>query len=63
MARHHVHLSIDTETARKVGSRHGKPVIFEINTAAMLAGGFEFFVSANGVWLVESVPPEFLKVL
>jgi putative RNA 2'-phosphotransferase len=63
MARHHVHLSVDTETARKVGMRHGKPVIFEIDTMAMLEKGFEFFVSENGVWLVESVPPEFLKVL
>ncbi|HEX8370018.1 MAG TPA: RNA 2'-phosphotransferase [Pyrinomonadaceae bacterium] len=63
MARHHVHLSVDTETARKVGMRYGKPVIFEIDTMAMLENGFEFFVSENGVWLVESVPPEFLEVL
>lgn len=63
MARHHVHLSADTETARAVGMRYGKPVIFEVDTTAMLEKGFEFFVSENGVWLVESVPPEFLKVL
>lgn len=63
MARHHVHLSADTETARTVGMRHGKPLIFEVDTSAMLENGFEFFVSENGVWLVESVPPEFLKVL
>jgi putative RNA 2'-phosphotransferase len=63
MARHHVHLSADQETARQVGRRYGKPVIFEIDTAAMLSEGFEFFVSANGVWLVEAVPPKFLKVL
>lgn len=63
MGRHHVHLSADTETARKVGMRYGKPVIFEIDTAQMLAEGFEFYVSENGVWLVESVPPKFLRVL
>jgi putative RNA 2'-phosphotransferase len=63
MGRHHVHLSADAETARKVGARYGKPLIFEIDTMAMLAGGFEFFVSENGVWLVETVPPEFLKAL
>lgn len=62
MSRHHVHLSTDTETAKKVGMRYGKPVIFQIDTAAMNAEGFEFFVSANGVWLVESVPPKFLKL-
>jgi putative RNA 2'-phosphotransferase len=63
MARHHVHLSADTETARRVGMRYGKPVIFEIDTRAMRENGFEFFVSENGVWLVESVPPEFLRIL
>jgi putative RNA 2'-phosphotransferase len=63
MSRHHVHLSIDAATARKVGERYGKPVIFEIDTAAMIEEGFEFFVSANGVWLVEHVPPKFLKIL
>lgn len=63
MGRHHVHLSADAATARRVGIRHGKPVIFEIDTAGMVAEGFEFFISENGVWLVEAVPPEFLKVL
>lgn len=63
MARHHVHLSSDTETARRVGIRYGKPVIFEIDTAQMLNEGFEFYVSENGVWLVETVPPKFLKIL
>jgi RNA:NAD 2'-phosphotransferase (TPT1/KptA family) len=28
----------------------------------MLENGFEFFVSANGVWLVENVPPQFLRL-
>ena len=63
MKRHHVHLSADTETAQKVGIRYGKPVILKIDTAEMLAENYEFFVSANGVWLVESVPPKFLEVL
>ncbi len=62
MNRHHVHLSADVETARKVGARHGKPVIFQIETVKMLEKGNEFFVSANGVWLVEEVAPEFLEV-
>jgi putative RNA 2'-phosphotransferase len=63
MARHHVHLSADTETARQVGARYGKPVILTIATEKMLAEGFKFYVSANGVWLADAVPPEFLKVL
>lgn len=62
MWRHHVHISADKETAKKVGMRYGKPVIFEVDTNAMISEGFEFFVSANGVWLVENVPPKFLKI-
>jgi len=63
MARHHVHLSCDIETAKRVGARHGRPVVFAVDTMAMLAAGFEFFLSANGVWLVETVPPQFLTRL
>jgi len=61
MARHHVHLSSDPETARKVGMRHGKPVIFTVDTVAMQEAGFAFFRSANGVWLVDEVPVKFLR--
>jgi putative RNA 2'-phosphotransferase len=62
MARHHVHLSIDVPTAKKVGSRHGKPVVFEIDAARMHAEGHTFFVSANGVWLTDAVPAQYLKL-
>ncbi len=61
--RHHVHLSADEETARAVGIRYGKPVIFKIDTKKMLEANFRFYISANGVWLVESVSPEFLEIL
>lgn len=58
--RHHVHLSRDTETARKVGARRGKPVLLRVSAGAMHAAGFKFFRSANGVWLTDAVPPAFL---
>ena len=58
--RHHVHLSADLETARKVGQRHGKPVVLQVRAGEMRRSGREFFVSANGVWLTEQVPPEWL---
>jgi len=56
-ARHHVHLSADIETANKVGQRRGKPVILAIDAAAMAADGAVFFVTSNGVWLTDHVPP------
>jgi putative RNA 2'-phosphotransferase len=61
MRRHHVHLSEDQETARKVGARYGKPIIFEIDAKAMAEENFVFYISANDVWLVEAVPAKFLK--
>ncbi|MFN8633120.1 MAG: RNA 2'-phosphotransferase [Chloroflexota bacterium] len=63
MQRHHVHLSADVETARKVGGRHGRPVIFRVDTATMERDGFLFYRSENGVWLVDSVPTRYLAVL
>lgn len=63
MSRHHVHLSTEMETAKKVGQRHGSPVVFEIDAAAMIAAGYEFYCSDNGVWLVDRVPVEYLKTL
>ncbi len=61
MDRHHVHLSADTETAIKVGSRRGKPVILKIKAGEMFSRGYIFYVSANGVWLTDTVPPEFIE--
>lgn len=62
MSRHHVHLSIDIQTARKVGARHGIPAIFTVDSAAMHGEGHTFYCSDNGVWLVDFVPPNYLTV-
>lgn len=61
MARHHVHLSRDMSTATTVGARHGRPVVFEVDAAAMHRDGHIFYLSANGVWLVDAVPPHYLR--
>lgn len=63
MARHQVHLSEETDTARKVGARHGKPLVFVVEAGRMHADGFVFYLSANGVWLTDGVPPAYLRVL
>jgi len=63
MRRHHVHLSGDLETARRVGARHGRPVIFVVDAAGMHRAGHVFYRSENGVWLVDAAPPEFLRRL
>ena len=60
MSRHHVHLSSDVDTATQVGARRGPPVILNIDALAMVDEGYAFFVSANGVWLTDHVPPNFI---
>lgn len=57
----HVHLSPDKETAAKVGKRRGWPVILEVLAGKMHEQGMAFYLSANGVWLTEAVPPGFLR--
>lgn len=61
MARHHVHLSAETKTTIQVGARHGKPVLLTIRARNMVSSGHVFYCSTNGVWLVETVPPQFIE--
>ncbi|MEU9400211.1 RNA 2'-phosphotransferase [Streptomyces sp. NPDC048242] len=61
MNRHDVHLSADRETATRVGSRRGRPVVLPVDAAAMHRDGHVFRVSANGVWLTEAVPVRYLR--
>jgi putative RNA 2'-phosphotransferase len=61
MSRHHVHLSPDVETARRVGARRGKAVVLVIDSCAMHAEGLLSYVTENNVWLTDSVPARFLR--
>ncbi|MEU6392494.1 RNA 2'-phosphotransferase [Streptomyces sp. NPDC046939] len=62
MGRHDVHLSVDRETATRVGARRGRPVVLSVDAGAMHRDGHTFRVSANGVWLTAAVPPEYLRL-
>lgn len=62
-SRLYVHLSGDQLTAETVGKRHGKPIIFRVDARHMEENGFDFFISANKVWLTKAVPPEYLTLL
>lgn len=61
MSRHHVHLSEDFATAQNVGSRRGKPLILTIRAREMYRLGHVFYLSTNGVWLTDHVPPAYLE--
>ena len=60
MNRHHVHLSPDPDTARRVGARRGSPIILTIRAGEMHQAGHLFLVSDNGVWLADRVPPAYI---
>jgi putative RNA 2'-phosphotransferase len=60
--RHHVHLSADRETARRVGARRGgRVVVLTVEAGAMARQGHLFFRSDNGVWLTGTVPVAYLR--
>lgn len=63
MSRLYVHLSKDIETAWKVGKRHGDPVILKINSRDMYKDGYKFYLSENGVWLIEKVDAKYFEVM
>ncbi|MCD8069241.1 MAG: RNA 2'-phosphotransferase [Lachnospiraceae bacterium] len=60
-SRLYVHLSGDWDTARKVGQRHGRPVIYRVLSGKMSDDGIPFYRSVNGVWLTKAVPVKYLK--
>lgn len=59
-SRLYVHLSSDSDTAKKVGQRHGSPVIYVVNSGRMFRDGYTFYQSVNGVWLTKEVPLHYL---
>ncbi len=61
MNRQHLHLSNDEETAIKVGSRRGNPIILTIASGKMHNDGYHFYLSANGVWLCDQVPSKYIN--
>jgi len=60
-SRLYVHLSKDIETAKVVGQRHGKPVVFKVAAKEMYDNGYKFYMSENGVWLIKQVPVQYLE--
>jgi len=61
-SRQHVHLSMSVSMAWKVGERHGKPVVIPVEAGNMHRAGIPFYQSTNGVWLVDAVPTQYLRL-
>lgn len=61
MGRNYVHLSKDVKTATEVGSRHGTPAVLTIEAGLMRDAGHKFWLSSNGVYLADFIPPLFIQ--
>ena len=61
-SRLYVHLFTDVDTARKVGIRHGRPVIYMVASRKMHIDGYKFYRSVNGLWLTKSVSAKYLEL-
>jgi putative RNA 2'-phosphotransferase len=57
----YVHLSKDMDTAVKVGTRHGRPIVYRVCSGQMYRDGYRFFRSVNGIWLTKYVPTVYLQ--
>ena len=42
-------------------ARRGKPIILVIRAGEMHRAGYNFFRSANGVWLADEVPARYIE--
>lgn len=62
MNREYVHLSTDIDTAKDVGGRRGEPVILVVNSEQMDKDGYKFYLSENGIWLIENVPAKYISI-
>ena len=61
MSRQYVHLSRHDEAALEVAKRRkGRPIVLIINAERMSLHGYKFYLSKNGVWLTDYVPPEYV---
>jgi putative RNA 2'-phosphotransferase len=64
MGRQYVHLSIDVESAHKVGLRRTKnPTILKILAQKAYNAGINFYREKGGIWLSDIIPAEFIVKL
>lgn len=61
MSRNYVHLSKDPQYAAKIGSRHGKPAVIELDVENMKKDNINFYISENNIWMCDYVAPKYLK--
>ena len=60
MRRQYVHLTTNPDLAGRVGGRHGKARILEIDARRASESGVGFYRANESFWLADFIPPEFI---
>ncbi|WOI21946.1 RNA 2'-phosphotransferase [Nonlabens ulvanivorans] len=61
-SRQYVHLTDSIEMAKKIGSRHGKPILFEIDAISLIKDGWSFYRTEQNVWLTTDIPVSYVSL-
>jgi putative RNA 2'-phosphotransferase len=61
MARQYVHLTEDRALALKVGGRHGKPRLIQVDAPRAHREGIVFYKANRSFWLADAVPATYLQ--
>jgi putative RNA 2'-phosphotransferase len=60
MRRQYVHLTTNRDLAGRVGSRHGKATVLEVDASRASAAGIAFYRANESFWLTDFIAPEFI---
>lgn len=61
MRRQYVHLTTNIDLAARVGGRHGKARVLEIDALRASESGIAFYRANESFWLTDFVAPEFIR--
>jgi putative RNA 2'-phosphotransferase len=61
MRRQYVHLTTNPDLAARVGGRHGRATILEIEALRASETGLAFYRANESFWLADFIPPEFIR--
>lgn len=61
MGRQYVHLTTSQDLAVKVGARHGKSCVLEVDASLASNQGIAFYRANDSFWLADFVPPQFIR--
>lgn len=61
MRRQYVHLTTNPGLAARVGGRHGRACVLEVDAVRATQAGIAFYRANESFWLADFVPPEFIR--